>query len=188
MGIDAANSPCNGRKCDEEIGAIFSKSYMAFADACPSTAPLAIAVSDFVGSANVRILDDIPIPLSWLWHGGRVLPVIVWSASRELGWDDEVRFEIPTVRKYGLLPRACSDVLKGIEDAALTVLSRSRQVDGSFNLADLVDKFMRGVIQTGDHPHDRFYWELYETLGLRRLIAWGHTRRSWRDLLLAQCD
>lgn len=83
--------------------------YEAFSTSYDGTGPFADAIRDAVGQMLPVIGDGRPVPLPWLWHGGRLLPALVMAAGQETGIDVGGVLRVAQGHDYSLLPRACAE-------------------------------------------------------------------------------
>ncbi|HIJ61925.1 MAG TPA: hypothetical protein HPQ04_04460 [Rhodospirillaceae bacterium] len=156
---------------DERIKKAFGWcDFEAYAETCPDSHPFAQAIDSVIRGHGAVIAGGRPIPVRWLWHGGRLLPATLLAAGRLAGIDVTPCLIVPPISKIGLIPRVCTKFFAGLEDAVTLELEKLPRNAGLFDLDPMIADFMHAIVKAGKYRNDAFSWKRYESGGVDRLI------------------
>lgn len=96
--------------------------FLAFRDVVADDHPFAVAVRAALAGRGL-VCGRRRAPVRWFWHGGRLLPALVFVAGTLSGRREEAETFLTDTYALTYLNHACTGVPDGLEAAASVVVS-----------------------------------------------------------------
>lgn len=136
--------------------------FLAYRDAVADDHPFAMAVRRAMAGRRL-VCGRRHAPVRWLWHGGRLLPALVFVAGTLSGRREEAEAFLTTTGSLVYLNHACTGVPDGFEAAASAVVSLLPTKGGSAIAAPIVDLYMESMVKAeNDHLGWFLDWSGYQ--------------------------